>query len=79
MKKIVLFPFHHDIELLLKDREHLIDTEIMGTCLQLCTTGCKDCGEVCGGSLVNGAAIISTPGAGGTPDYNLLATGNILA
>ncbi len=30
MKKIVLFPFHHDIELLLKDREHLIDTEITG-------------------------------------------------
>ena len=30
MKKIVFFPFHHDIETLLKDREHLIDTEITG-------------------------------------------------
>lgn len=30
MKKIVLFPFHHDIETLLKDMELLIDTEITG-------------------------------------------------
>ena len=30
MKKIVLFPFHHDIETLLKDRELLIDTELTG-------------------------------------------------
>ncbi len=51
--------------------------ESMYTCLQLCTTGCKDCGEICAGSPANGIAIINTPGAGGTPDYNLLATGNI--
>ncbi len=51
--------------------------EGMATCIQLCSRNCDDCGTLCGGSPVNGVALLNTPAINGDLDTQLVANGSI--
>lgn len=52
--------------------------EGMLTCAQKCMKGCVHCSTACGGSAVNGQALLGAPIINGTTDYELVAYGSAI-